>query len=104
MALAAWLDSITLEPGRGGTNALEGVIEISMGLFLVGSIAGPFGLFPTAIIGAMMFLVGIELAKFAKDIRLSRDLIPTGFTVALSLATNMAFGFLAGMTVHHVRG
>ena len=73
-----------------------------MGLFLASSIAGLPTLFPTAIIGAMMFLVGIELGKFTKDIPLRRDLIPMGFTVALSLATNIAYGFLAGMTGHHL--
>lgn len=86
----------------GGTNIIEGIIEISMGLFLATSIAGLLTLFPTAIIGAMMFLVGIELAKFTKDIRLNKDLVPMGFTVVLSFATNMAYGFLAGMTAHHL--
>lgn len=85
----------------GGANILEGVIEISMGLFLATSIAGLFALFPTAIIGAMMFLVGMELAKFAKDIRLSKDLIPMGATLVVSLATNMACGFLVGLIVYH---
>ncbi len=86
----------------GGTNIMEGLIEISLGLFLASSIAGLFAVFPTAIIGAMMFLVGIELTKFAKDIRLSKDLIPLAVTVGVSLAANMAYGFLAGLAVHHL--
>ena len=86
----------------GGTNIIEGLIEISMGLFLSTSIAGLFGFFPTAIIGAMMFMVGIELTKFAKDIRLSKDLIPMSVTVLVALATNMAYGFLAGLILHHL--
>jgi MFS superfamily sulfate permease-like transporter len=86
----------------GGTNIIEGFIEISMGLFLASSISGLFSVFPTAIIGAMMFLVGIELTKFAKDIRLSKDLIPMAATIIVSLATNMAYGFIAGIIVHHI--
>lgn len=86
----------------GGTNIIEGVIEIGAGLFLAGSIAGLFTYFPTAIIGAMMFLVGIELVKFAKDMRWDRDLLPMAATLAVSLAGNMAFGFLAGVTLHHL--
>jgi len=85
----------------GGTNIIEGLIEITIGLFLATSIAGLFSVFPTAIIGAMMFLVGIELAKFAKDIRLNKDLIPMGATLLVSLATNTAYGFLTGILVHH---
>ena len=49
-----------------------------------------------------MFLVGIELVKFAKDIRLKKDLIPMGATVIVAVLTNMAFGFLAGIAVHYV--
>ena len=35
----------------GGANIIEGLIEIAMGLFLAGSIAGLFSVFPVAIIG-----------------------------------------------------
>jgi len=86
----------------GGTNIIEGLIEISMGLFLASSIAGLFAVFPTAIIGAMMFLVGIELTKFIKDIRLSKDFIPMIATITVSVITNMAYGFLVGLIVHHL--
>lgn len=86
----------------GGTNILEGLIEIVMGLFLATSIAGLFAAFPKAIIGAMMVLVGIELTKFARDIRPNKDLLPMGVTLLVSLATNMAYGFLAGLLIHHL--
>lgn len=84
----------------GGANIIEGVIEISLGLFLSASIAGIFSEFPGAIMGAMMFLVGLELVKFAKDVTLGKDLIPLGLTVMVSLLTNMAYGFLAGLAAH----
>lgn len=83
----------------GRANIIEGLLEIALGLFLAGSIAGLFAVFPTAIIGAMMFLVGMQLVKFAGDIRLGADLLPMAVTVAVALAANMAYGFLAGMIV-----
>jgi len=86
----------------GGTNIIEGAIEISLGLFLSASIAGLFSSFPAAIVGAMMLMVGIELTRFAKDVRIGRDVIPLGVTLVVSLATNMAFGFLAGIASHHL--
>jgi len=86
----------------GGANIIEGLIEITLGLFLATSIAGLFTVFPTAIIGAMMLLVGIELTKFAKDIRPNKDLIPMGATLLVSLVTNMVYGFLAGLFVYHL--
>jgi MFS superfamily sulfate permease-like transporter len=86
----------------GGTNIMEGMIEIGMGLFLCFSIAAFLTVFPLSIIGAMMFLVGVELIKFAKDIRFNKDIVTIGTTVVFSLLTNMACGFLAGLTVHYV--
>ena len=86
----------------GGANIIEGLIEISLGLFLAASIAGIFSVFPMAIIGAMMFLVGIELTKFAGDIEWGPDVAPLVVTVAVSLITNMFAGFLAGLAAHYL--
>ena len=86
----------------GGTNIIEGVLEIGLGLFFATSIAGLFSIFPLSIIGAMMLLVGIELTKFAKDIRLNKDLLPMGATLIVSVFTNMAYGFLTGLLVYNV--
>jgi hypothetical protein len=86
----------------GGTNIIEGIIEVSLGLFFASSVAGLFIVFPSAIIGGMMFLVGLELTKFAKNIRLNKDLIPMGVTVIVSLLSNMAVGFIAGLAVFHL--
>jgi xanthine/uracil/vitamin C permease (AzgA family) len=86
----------------GGTNIIEGLIEIAMGLFLAGSIAGLFSVFPVAIMGAMMFLVGVELVKFAKDTRWDKDIIPMGTTLIVSLFTNMAYGFLSGFMIYYL--
>ena len=77
-------------------------MEIAMGLFLATSIAGFFTVFPKAIIGAMLLMVGIELILFAKDVRLDLDVIPLAATVVVSLVSNMAFGFLAGLAAHYL--
>jgi xanthine/uracil/vitamin C permease (AzgA family) len=86
----------------GGANIIEGVIEIFLGLFLAGSVVALLAGFPTAIIGGMMFLVGIELIKFARDVRLDKDVVPLGATVLVSLATNMAYGFVAGLALYYL--
>ena len=86
----------------GGANILEGLIEISFGLFLSASIAGLFSVFPGAIIGAMMFMVGIELMKFVRDVQIGKDMIPLGITLIVSVSTNMAYGFLAGLAGHYL--
>lgn len=86
----------------GGTNLIEGTFEMILGLFFAASISHLFGAFPQAIIGAMMLLVGIELVKFARDVRWGRDMAPMAATVVGSVATNMAVGFLTGMVVHYL--
>lgn len=86
----------------GGANLIEGTIEICLGLLLAGSIAAIFGAFPLAIVGAMMMLVGIEMVKFARDLRFSKQLIPVAATLAGSLLVNMAVGFAVGMITHYV--
>jgi MFS superfamily sulfate permease-like transporter len=86
----------------GGTNIIEGLIEVILGLFLASSVASLFTMFPKAIIGAMMFLVGIELIKFAKNIRPNKELLPMSSTVIVSLLSNMALGFVVGLAIHHL--
>jgi xanthine/uracil/vitamin C permease (AzgA family) len=86
----------------GGTNIIEGLLEITMGLFLSVSIASLFSVFPRAIIGSMMFMIGIELTKFIKDVKPGKDMIPMAVTIIIALASNMFFGFLAGIIIHYL--
>ncbi|MFO7957975.1 MAG: putative sulfate/molybdate transporter [Candidatus Brocadiia bacterium] len=86
----------------GGTNIMEGAIEMALGLFLAGSIATLFAAFPMAIVGGMMLMVGVELFKFARRLRLDLRLIPVGATVAGSVALNMAVGFAVGLLLHYL--
>ncbi len=86
----------------GGANIIEGVIEISLGLFAAAWLVHLFSSFPTAIIGAMMFLVGLELVKFARDIKWGLDIIPLSATVISSVFTNMAVGFAVGLVTDRV--
>lgn len=85
----------------GGANIIEGTIEIGLGLFLAASITSLFAAFPTAILGAMMFMVGIELVKFSRDLKADKDLVPLAATVAGALAFNMFVGFLIGLLAHY---
>lgn len=86
----------------GGTNIIEGLIEISLGLFLASSVAALFGSFPKAVTGAMLLLVSLELMKFARDVRGKTDMLSLAVTITVSMITNMAFGFLAGIAAHRL--
>ncbi len=86
----------------GGANVLEGTIEIALGLFLSASIAQLFSVFPQAIIGAMLFYVGLQLLKGVKTLAWNYELIFVGITVLGSVLSNMALGYLAGMAAYHL--
>ena len=53
----------------GGANVIEGFLEILLGIFFAGHIATIFRSFPMAIVGAMMIMVGVEMAKFTRSVR-----------------------------------
>jgi len=63
------------------------------GVLLATSIAGIFVIFPLAIIGAMMLMVGFEMVKFARDVPFNWEIIVLVTTVTVSVFSNMAFGF-----------
>ena len=85
----------------GGTNILEGLIEICLGLFLGKSLHNLLTAFPLAVVGGMMFLVGIELLKVVKGLQGWGARIAV-LTAAVSLISNMAVGFVVGMVAAYL--
>ncbi|MBI5788080.1 MAG: hypothetical protein HZA78_04405 [Candidatus Schekmanbacteria bacterium] len=84
----------------GGANILEGLIEISLGLFFAPFLVKLFSAFPGSIFGAMLLLVGFELVKTVKSVWQAKEIIPAGVTVLVSLFWNMAWGFLVGLVFY----
>ena len=80
---------------------MEGLIEVGIGLFLSRSISSLVAAFPMALVGGMMLLVGIQLGKGAIKLRGWR-LALCLVTAALSVATNMVIGFVAGLALAYV--
>ncbi len=80
----------------GGASILEGLIEVFIRLFLSKSIANIMAAFPMPLVGGKMLLVGIELGKAVVRLR-GWKLYLALFTAALSIVTNMAVGFAAGL-------
>ncbi len=72
------------------------------GFFLTTFIIQLLSVFPLAVIGSMLFLVGIELMAFVRDSSLDWEFIPLAVTVLVSLTGNMAYGFVAGLMIHYL--
>ncbi len=85
----------------GGTPILEGLIEVAIGLFLSQSIADVMAAFPMPLMAGMMLLVSIELAKPVLTLRRWKLGIAS-ITALLSVVTNMAIGFAAGLALAHL--
>lgn len=90
----------------GGANILEGVLEISLGLFFAGSLVTLFRFFPQAIVGAMMLVVAFQLSRFTTDMlpgqARGRAQLIFAVTALLAVAGNMALGFGAGVLAHRL--
>ena len=54
----------------GGANIIEGLTEIAAGLLLAGFIIQLIAVFPEAVIGTMLFLVGVDLMGFVREANL----------------------------------
>jgi len=85
----------------GGTNILEGVIEVALGVFLGQSLADVLNVFPMALIGGMMLMVGVQFVRPVIKLR-AWPLYLALVTTAVSVATNMAVGFLVGLAAAYV--
>ncbi len=86
----------------GGANIIEGVIEILLGLFLASSVMILFSNFPVAIIGAMLFAPGVKLLMLAKGASRGLDIYILLITASVSIFTNMALGFAAGVLCYYL--
>ncbi|MBN1246883.1 MAG: putative sulfate/molybdate transporter [Anaerolineae bacterium] len=85
----------------GGTPIMEGLIEVAIGLFLSRSIAHVMQAFPMALVGGMLLLVGIQLGLPALKLR-GWGLVMAMTTAAVSAATNIGVGFLAGLGLSYL--
>lgn len=90
----------------GGANIMEGTLEIILGLFFATSLVTLFGLFPKAIVGAMMLVVAFELSRFTTDMlpghASRREQLVFIVTGLLAVAGNMALGFVVGVLAHRL--
>eukprot|EP01025_Chloroclados_australasicus_P001724 TRINITY_DN10426_c0_g2_i5.p1 TRINITY_DN10426_c0_g2~~TRINITY_DN10426_c0_g2_i5.p1 ORF type:complete len:447 (+),score=24.04 TRINITY_DN10426_c0_g2_i5:115-1455(+) len=73
-----------------------GVVKLVLGFFFGSSLFSLFQQFPSALLGAMLFFSGIELASAAKDQRGARNWLLVLITAVACLSKNTALGFLVG--------
>ena len=85
----------------GGTPIMEGLIEVSIGLFLSRSIADIMVAFPMAIVGGMLLLVSVQLGVAAFKLR-GWALLLALTSAGISAVSNIGIGFVVGLGLSHL--
>ncbi|CAA7032835.1 unnamed protein product [Microthlaspi erraticum] len=86
----------------GGCVALLGVAKLLLGLVLGSSLVGIMEKFPVGVLGALLLFAGIELAMAARDMNTKGDAFVMLVCAAVSLGSNAAIGFVAGIVLYVV--
>lgn len=86
----------------GGAMVMEGVIELGLAFLLADSIASVFGVFPLAVIGAMLFFACVELGKPLLKIRKPVEVVIIMIIGVVSFFTNLAVGFFLGVVMYYL--
>jgi predicted benzoate:H+ symporter BenE len=84
----------------GGAILMEGLLEVSLGLFFSDSLLTIFTSYPSFIVGIMLILTSIELGKVVFRRIEGLEVSVLLFTALISTAFNVAFGFFFGLLLY----
>jgi SulP family sulfate permease len=82
-----------------GSNLMIGAVFILFTLVLGNRILALFNLIPMAILGVLLLFAGSQLALTILDVRERKELFVVVMILGITLASNLAAGFLAGIVM-----
>jgi sulfate permease, SulP family len=82
-----------------GSNLMIGILFLALALFLGVHALSVVYLLPMAILGVLLIFAGSQLALTVIDITDRKDLFVSLLMLGITLASNLAIGFLAGIVV-----
>jgi MFS superfamily sulfate permease-like transporter len=86
----------------GGCVVILGCLLLALALFFSSSVDALFQLFPSAVLGVVLFLTGLQLAAGSSVLPAGRaDRVVVLVCAALCM-WNVAAGFMAGLVLHHL--
>jgi SulP family sulfate permease len=85
-----------------GSNVMIGLFFAISALILGDHIIDFFNLFPMSILGILLIFAGAQLALTMMDLETRKDYFVAVLILGITLATNLAAGFIAGILVAHV--
>jgi SulP family sulfate permease len=83
----------------GGSNLISGAIFIVLALFLGEQLMGIIYLLPMAALGVLLVFAGAQLSLTVLDMKTRKDMFVPILVVGITLASNLAAGFLVGIAV-----
>ena len=86
----------------GGSLVILGVILVTIGLCFSSSVLLLFNIFPSSVLGVILFFAGLELAVSARDVGSEKSDFYTLLVTAGFSLWNMGIGFIAGLVMQEM--
>ena len=85
-----------------GSNLMIGIIFLLIAILLGPHALALIYLMPLSILGILLLFAGVQLAQTIRDMRARKDLFVCAVMLGVTLATNLAAGFLVGIAVAYL--
>jgi SulP family sulfate permease len=82
-----------------GSNVMIGVLFLALAGLFGDDIVGLFNLLPMSILGVLLVFAGSQLTLTIMDLKDRKDYFVATLILGITLASNLAAGFIAGMVV-----
>jgi SulP family sulfate permease len=80
-----------------GSNLIIGALFLALALFLGNHLLGVINLMPMAVLGILLIFAGAQLSLTLGDMRTRKELFVPIIMLGITLAVNLAAGFIAGI-------
>ncbi len=85
-----------------GSNLIIGSLFVALALLLGKNVISFFTLLPMSILGVLLIYAGSQLALAVMDLKSRKDFFVIALILGITLASNLAAGFLTGIIVCHI--
>ena len=86
----------------GGSNLIIGIIFILLAIFLGSYAVSAVNLIPLSVLGVLLLFAGSQLGLTIIDLQGRKDYFVILVILGITLAANLAAGFIAGVAVAHI--
>ena len=85
-----------------GSNVIIGTLFVVLAILFGNSIVQIFNLIPMSVLGVLLIFAGAQLTLAMMDLDQRKDFFVATLILGITLASNLAAGFISGMIVAHV--